>query len=600
MERRFKFLVGFLGVLAGTVCTTVFGQIPFGFSGTTTSGYANATSGYTNTSTTTPNGWVPVGTSGRVVAQPVSSQNTQDRTVQRMANVGNSTNAAQTGQPVATQAPLPPTISGTRTANTVVNANVIASRNASAVQPVSGTTSAASNQGGVNSAGYVIPMTSSGTVQTGNMVRATSATMPSNMQNRVNFQFGIPQLASRSPYGAEQIPTPQPMDAQSYYAGNSGNVGYAAGYTQETPAYATGYSAPYAQASYGDNPYVAPTSYNVSQPAYMNYANTGTGYSNGSVCAPGVCGEVGCDTGCATGCDTGCANGYIPSAYNMYANGYGANCYDPGLSMLNPLQGLPCVTSFSVGSEAFRSPVDGNRQGNIGIREAFNLSGPMGGAMGFGYQMGIAGFQGNFGGNNDPNFDLDDGDRSQLFLTGGIFRRNPFRGFQGGIVYDYMRDSYYFTDNMQAVRGELSFRFHPRFDAGYYGVFNTGKSVTLVDGSNEGEYELATLHTAFLRWTFDNGANARINGGASRFGDGFVGSSLTAPLSERLAISTQCYGLFPDEKTSSANVRNNAWGLGMQLTWYPGRGSSEALQNPYNALFDVAGNMTNFYTRVHD
>lgn len=592
MERRFKFLVSFLGILAGTVCTTAFGQLPFGFSSTTNTGY-------TNTSTVTqPNGWVPIGTSGLVAAQPVNPQNAQGQSNQGRANtpgtasMGNSVAAAQTRQTTAMQAPLPPAVPGTRTANTVANSNVIASRNASAVQPVSGTFS--SSQNGVSSAGYIIPAMPSGTAQMGNSVRATSATMPSNMQSRVNFQFGIPQVASRPSYGAEQIPTPQPMDAQSYYAGNSGNVGYAAGYTQETPAYATGYTAPYAQTAYGDNPYVAPTGYAMSQPAYMNYGNVG--YGNGSACAPGVCGEVGCDTSC----DTGCANGYIPSAYNMYANGYGANGYDPGLSMLNPLHGLPCVASLSVGSEAFRSPVDGNRQGNIGVREAFNLSGPMGGALGFGYQMGIAGFQGNFGGNNDPNFDLDDGDRSQLFLTGGMFRRNPFRGFQGGVVYDYMRDSYYFSETMQSIRGELSFRFQPRFDAGYYGVFNTGKSVILVDGSNEGEYELATLHTAFLRWTFDNGANARINGGASRFGDGFVGSSLTAPLSERLAISTQCYGLFPDEKTSDSNVRNNAWGLGMQLTWYPGRGSCEALQNPYNALFDVAGNMTNFYTRVHD
>ncbi|MDO4559186.1 MAG: hypothetical protein Q4C47_09485, partial [Planctomycetia bacterium] len=496
MNYRSRTLAGLSGLLIGVLCGVASGQ------------QQNVSGSYPAS-----NGWIPVGSQTGTTASPTTSTGPVSTTV--------------TGSPTTPRSDQIPSTQ---------------------VVPVGAPTS-----GAVTSTGYTTPVTAT----TG--VRQTSYTPAVGVQNRVNQQFGLPvvQLANRTSY--EQIPAPEPLDSPYVQ-------GYPPVYSQmasgTAPALSqTGYATPMSHQSVypGGSQYVE---YTDAAPNYAsgianaynggNYATTtsytGNGYGSYGNCAPTVCGDVGCTTGCDTGCTT--YGGY--GNYGMYG-GVGTTGCDPGyLDVINPLRGLPCVFSASVGVETFRSPLDGPRSANIGFREVANLGGPLFPGYGLGYQIGVAGWQGNFNGNSSP-FGGDEGERSQLFFTTGLFRRNAYQGFQFGFVWDYMKDEYFNDLEMNAVRAELGFRVDPRFDFGYYGLYNTGNSVYVLDSGNSGDYELTTLHTAYLRWTFENNATARINGGASADGDGYVSGSIAVPVGERLALDTQCYALFPDEKT-------NGWG----------------------------------------
>ena len=599
MKRHGKFLAGTAGLLIGVLCGVASGQQYSAYPGSST-------------------GWVPVGTptGGAATASSVPVSATS-----RTPTVSTAAAAPGTAMLVSnpSSAPGVASLTSSNTASTAARPVSTGVSNAAytgsapvatgGVLPTSATMTAAPGYPGsvVPATGY-IPSAAPGTG-----VTPTSATA-SGAQNRINQQFGLPtvQLASRPGY--ESIAAPAPLGA--YPGGDVASGGYSApsgygmsnAYGPATSGYGatpytaqqTGYSTamPYQSAYPGGSPYVEYTDagyasgisngYGAGQVVPTGYASPGYatgGYSSGEYYAGGgVCGDVGCDTGY--------------TGYGAYTTAGPMVGYDPGfLTAMNPFQGLPCVLSFGFGSEAFRSPLDGMRSGNIGLRETLNLGGALLPGYGIGYQIGIAGFQGNFGGNSSP-LGGPDGDRDQFFVTAGVFRRNAFRGFQGGVVWDYMRDNYFQSLDANSVRAELSFRVNPQFDFGYNGLFNTGKSDYVIDaGGNAGEFQLATTHIGFLRWTFINGANARVGGGATDDGDGIVNTALTVPISPRLALDTQCFGLFPKEKEDVWGMRNNAWGLGLQLVWYPGRGSYDALQGQYNPVHNVAGNMTHFYTR---
>ena len=142
----------------------------------------------------------------------------------------------------------------------------------------------------------------------------------------------------------------------------------------------------------------------------------------------------------------------------------GPVCSDPCGGCSAGCGPVGCVTrpwmhhiALFLGVQGFKGPVDGGINGNFGFNEGLNWSAEFGRHSLVGYQVGFRAVQSNFEGDQVLFPFLRDGSREQLFLTAGLFRRAPGSGWQGGIVYDYLHDRYYYGSvDLGQIRTELS------------------------------------------------------------------------------------------------------------------------------------------------
>ncbi len=259
------------------------------------------------------------------------------------------------------------------------------------------------------------------------------------------------------------------------------------------------------------------------------------------------------------------------------------------------VRGVLRHSSFFAGAHGFKGPADLGRNGNFGLHEGVNFSGPLGGPYGVGYQVGVQAVHSNFSGDH-VSLVPRSGDRDQIFLTAGIFRRNMCRGLQGGIVFDLLHDTYHDTADFSQIRPEISLMLDGCRELGFWGAFATRRDQFLLEEPDFPQIarilamEPTDLFAFFYRRQFSSGGEGRIFGGFSGRGDGLLGADCIVPLGRSWALENSFTYLSPKEGNGVAGQAEESWGLSIQLVWYPGRDARSVLSSPFRPLFSVADN----------
>ena len=264
-----------------------------------------------------------------------------------------------------------------------------------------------------------------------------------------------------------------------------------------------------------------------------------------------------------------------------------------------------CNTQFFAGVESFQSPrffgaPDRGQDGSLGFQQGANWGFPMPlfPRQGITAQAGVRLTQSNFSG---TSFTPDD--RSQVFLTGGIFRRVDC-GLQGGVVFDYLRDEWYVQMDITQLRAELSWVFPACHELGLTVTGgtkgDTSLAVTIVNGNPVASIESwdpVDTYLAFYRFHIndDTGANWRVLGGLSGEKDGLVGFDFMIPMNDRWGFEGGFSYLLQDTNTQFGSI-SESWSVGFSVVWRPG-GFGNADSRYLRPLFNVAGNRSLFLTR---
>jgi len=261
----------------------------------------------------------------------------------------------------------------------------------------------------------------------------------------------------------------------------------------------------------------------------------------------------------------------------------------------------------SVGVTAFENEANLGLFGNFGFNEYINWSMPFWNAFGVGWQLGVRGTQTSYGSSSIANTPFTTRARNQTFVTTGFFTRAfEGRGLQGGAVYDYLHDSYFDNVDLAQIRAEVSYvwGYH---ELGFWGAFNSQESTGFLkpvkDESAKGRASTVHVYTAFYRMQFGDANEWKLWGGASAQGQGYIGSTVRAPMSRSLGLEGTFAYLMPGRSetveiddprygSTTATFTPMAWNLGINLVYYPAGRSRRSLSSPYRPLFDVADNGT--------
>jgi len=256
----------------------------------------------------------------------------------------------------------------------------------------------------------------------------------------------------------------------------------------------------------------------------------------------------------------------------------------------------------SAGVTAFTNATDLGLNGNFGTNEYLNWAMPFWNAFGVGWQIGWRGVQSNF----QPtaiqvgNSRLQTNARDQQFLTTGFFTRAfEGRGLQGGIVYDYLHDSWFDNIDLAQIRYELSYvwGYH---EFGFWGASNITNNLSLF-GPRVPVTAVAdtlNLYAGFYRVQFGDANELKVWGGGTDEQEGLVGALVRTPLHRSLALESTFTYVIPGRNNQVTLAENGvsstfspaAWNASMNLVWYPAGRSRRSLASPYRPLFEVADN----------
>ncbi len=251
-------------------------------------------------------------------------------------------------------------------------------------------------------------------------------------------------------------------------------------------------------------------------------------------------------------------------------------------------------SSVSTGTQAFKSPIDFGRAGNMGFNSAINLSDAIWHRYGIGYQFGYRGAVSNLSGDQADGTGVPRvSTHYQTFATAGLFHRAFFgHGWQGGAVADYLNDKYYVQSDLFQLRMELSYVYRGGREFGFTGALRTQSHTGTYNGvpitvSSINQYRL------FYRRNFGNGANWRMWAGGTDNRAGLIGCDFRLPLSNRFDM-TGGWNYMVEDTARRIGGLGEAWGMGLNLVFYPGRARCGVHNGPYRALFDVADNSVYF------
>jgi hypothetical protein len=247
-----------------------------------------------------------------------------------------------------------------------------------------------------------------------------------------------------------------------------------------------------------------------------------------------------------------------------------------------------------VGPHAFKGPVDLGRNGNFGYQEGVNLSGQFGrwlglAPLGLGYQVGATFLQSDFQGATVAS--PQGQSRNQQFFTAGVFRRaHAGYGVQGGVVYDYMHDTFYSKYSVAQLRAEISYLTLAGHEFGFWGAFNIYDGHGRVNGILT-NYSTLDLYNAFYRYNFANGTQGRLWAGATGHNGGDFGADVRLPLSNQWDLWGWYNYVIPSAGAASGQgTAQQAWNLTMNIVWYPGRRGHGVHNTPFRSLFAPADN----------
>jgi hypothetical protein len=247
--------------------------------------------------------------------------------------------------------------------------------------------------------------------------------------------------------------------------------------------------------------------------------------------------------------------------------------------------------SFFAGVQGFKGDADQGRNGNFGFHEGFNFGAPLGGAFGWGYQIGFDAVHSNFQGSQvTGDDDFDPGSRNQFFITTGLFRRaREYGGLQGGIVFDYLHDKYLEKADVGQIRGELSIVLDELNELGYWGAQNIKEQEFTEGDLADHSFTSVNQHTFFYRRHFTGGGQGRIWGGFTDQGDGLLGADATVPLGTSWSLQNSFNYLLPRDGDEIGQA-HETWAVALRLVWYPGRPANRVFRDPYQPVLDVGDN----------
>ena len=243
---------------------------------------------------------------------------------------------------------------------------------------------------------------------------------------------------------------------------------------------------------------------------------------------------------------------------------------------------------FFAGVQGVTGPANRGEMGSFGFYEGINWGAPVACfPWEIGSQFGARWTQSHFSGSA-----FSETDRKQVFVTGGFFRRADW-GWQGGVVIDYLRDDWYFDNELVQLRGEMSWINPSGHEFGLWFTSNTqdSQSVSELNSGDILEDWITTDVYAFFyrRQLEDCGATGRLFVGFSGDSDALIGADADVPLSDRWALRAGFTYLIPEESSPGIGFQEENWNVTTGLVFFPG--SRTARSKDYNhPLFNVADN----------
>jgi hypothetical protein len=245
----------------------------------------------------------------------------------------------------------------------------------------------------------------------------------------------------------------------------------------------------------------------------------------------------------------------------------------------------------------FKGIADRGRNGNFGFHEGLNFGARLSRQFNLGYQLGLQMVHSDFSGHQAAEDDIiRASDRDQLFFTGGVFRRSPCGGLQGGVVFDLLHDRFYATANVRQIRTESALVFScGRREIGFWGAFGVGDDLLDLYGGRLGDDGLVLLkpkdtYSLFYRRHFSAGGQGRIWAGLSGNGDALIGGDCRIPVGTNWALENSFTYLIPKEGHGAGGQEEETWNVSIHLVWYPHRHARCAINSPFHPLFRVADN----------
>lgn len=259
---------------------------------------------------------------------------------------------------------------------------------------------------------------------------------------------------------------------------------------------------------------------------------------------------------------------------------------------------------FFAGVQGYKGPMNfanvnganGDRvgSGSFGFYEGFNEGHSLERWFGcdIASQFGLRATQSNLSGAEFTN-----DTRTQIFLTGGLFRRVDY-GFQYGVVVDYLNDDWYFQGDLTQIRGELSWNTGRCHTFGYQFAAGTGgdTSDTVVRDGAGGivngtvRFEPTDQNRLFYRRTLNGSGSWSGFAGWSDSDDGILGASLNLPLRQNLVLQTGATYLIANEGVNNGGNEEESWNLSIGLVFRPG--GARGCGRYCRPMFDVADNGT--------
>jgi len=245
--------------------------------------------------------------------------------------------------------------------------------------------------------------------------------------------------------------------------------------------------------------------------------------------------------------------------------------------------------SLFVGAQGFKGPFDRGSNGNFGFHQGVNAGFPVTRLPGIGFQAGMLSAYSNFSG--DQVDGVRTGERDQIFMTSGVFHRSTGGGFQGGAVFDLLRDRYYRVADLSQIRMELGYVSASGCrEFGFLASAGTHSDQITTTFNGTLNLQPTDTYAFYYRRYFDNGGDGRFWIGFTGEGDGLIGGDLQIPLGGSWAVQNRLNYLIPDQDRGLTGLREESWGLTIQLVWYPGRSARAAQDSRYGPLFKVADN----------
>ena len=287
-------------------------------------------------------------------------------------------------------------------------------------------------------------------------------------------------------------------------------------------------------------------------------------------------------------------NGYrnTPPAVAYGQNLFGCACANDGGCGL--LGGIIQNTQFEVNALNMRSPLDFEDGGHTGAGMALNFGTGAPTLFGLNLQGGVRGTFTDYYGTTANGFETDSS-RNQLFWTAGAYFRAPScsEGWSGGVVFDALNESYYRKYNLYQLRSELSYNFSCLGELGFRGAFAMNKEwidfLKMDDELTiEAEAQATSYYTMFYRFRGVQGGEFSAFGGCTENGEGLLGVTAEAPISDSFTIKGGTTYVIPKDR-GLTDREEETWNVSLGLAWYLGGNARNGAESQ-KPLFDVADN----------